>query len=113
MSILIKGVEMPTTERVWTTIRIYHDGSCALPNWQGDCTFIEGAQAIPVIPHGRLIDGSANALILEKKLEEANADFMANLDDEYLEGVRDGISECVKTIWFAETIIPASEGEKA
>lgn len=55
MSILIKGIEMPK-EGSWKTVRIYPDGTCAVPNWQGDCTLIQGAKAIPVPPHGDLID---------------------------------------------------------
>lgn len=58
MSILIKDIEMPK-EGNWTTVRIYPDGTCAVPNWQGDCTLIKGAQAISVPSHGRLIDSDA------------------------------------------------------
>ena len=55
MGVYIKGIEMPK-EGNWATIRIYPDGSCAVPNWQGDCTFIKDAKAIPVSSHGDLID---------------------------------------------------------
>ena len=58
MSILIKGMEMPK-EGGWKTVRIYPDGTCAVPNWQGDCTLIKGAQAVSVPPHGRLIEKNA------------------------------------------------------
>ena len=58
MGILIKGMEMPE-DGSWKTVRIYPDGTCAVPNWQGDCTLIKGAQAISVPPHGRLIDADA------------------------------------------------------
>lgn len=64
MSILITGMKMPK-EGSWATVRIYPDGTCAVPNWQGDCTFIQGAQAVPVPPHGRLID--ADAFIAEQR----------------------------------------------
>lgn len=60
MSVLIKGMEMPK-EGSWKTVRIYPDGTCAVPNWQGDCTFIQGAQAVPVPKHGRLGDLDAVA----------------------------------------------------
>ena len=50
MSILIKGIDMPQ-EGNWKTVRIFPNGECAVPNWQGDCTFIQGAQAVPVPPH--------------------------------------------------------------
>lgn len=58
MSVLIKGMEMPK-EGSWKTVRIYPDGTCAIPNWQGDCTFLKGAQAVALPPHGRLIDADA------------------------------------------------------
>ena len=54
MGVYIKGMEMPK-EGSWKTIRIYPDGTCAVPNWQGDCTLIKGAKAFPVPPHGDLI----------------------------------------------------------
>ena len=57
MSILIKGMEMPTVQQGYMTVRIYYDGTCVRPNWQGDCTVIKGAEAVNVpTPHGRLID---------------------------------------------------------
>ena len=55
MGIYIDGMEMPK-EGSWTTVRIYPDGTCARPNWQGDCTLIKGTKAVPVSPHGDLID---------------------------------------------------------
>ena len=53
--IYIKGMEMPKAGG-WKTIRIYYEGTCAVPNWQGDCTFMKGCEAIPVPDHGDLID---------------------------------------------------------
>ena len=58
MGVYIRGMEMPK-EGNWKTVRIYPDGTCAVPNWQGDCTLIKGAQAFPVPDHGRLIDADA------------------------------------------------------
>ena len=55
MSVLINNMEMPK-EGSWKTVRIYPDGTCAVPNWQGDRTLIKGAKAVPVPPHGDLID---------------------------------------------------------
>ena len=46
MGILLKGIEMPE-EGNWRTVRIYPNGACAAPNWQGDCTFYQGVQAVP------------------------------------------------------------------
>lgn len=58
MSVLIKGMEMPKAGD-WKTIRIYYDGTCAVPNWQGDCKYMQGCEAVPIPPHGRLIDADA------------------------------------------------------
>lgn len=87
MSILIKGMEMPEAGN-WKTIRIYCDGTCAEPNWQGDCKYVQGCEAVPVPPHGRLIDA-----------DELKTAFPCG------ESVR---TECVRaTIDYAPTIIPA------
>ena len=55
MGVYISGMDMPK-EGSWKTVRIYPDGTCAVPNWQGDCTVIKGAKAVPVPTHGRSID---------------------------------------------------------
>ena len=44
--IVIRDMEMPKEDN-WKTIRIYPDGTCAVPNWQGDCTFLP-CVAIPL-----------------------------------------------------------------
>lgn len=58
MSVLIKGMEMPKAGN-WKTIRIYYDGTCAEPNWQGDCKVMKGCEAVPVHDHGDLIEREA------------------------------------------------------
>lgn len=55
MGIYLPNMEMPK-EDSWITVRIYPDGTCAVPNWQGDCTLIKGTKAVTVPPHGRLGD---------------------------------------------------------
>lgn len=55
MSVLIKGMEMPKAGN-WKTIRVYYDGTCAEPNWQGDCKVMKGCEAVPIPDHGDLID---------------------------------------------------------
>lgn len=57
MSILIKGMKMPTAQQGCMTIRIYRDGKC-VSHPQG--TLIKGVEAVEVrTPHGRLIDADA------------------------------------------------------
>lgn len=58
MGVYIRGMEMPKAGN-WKTIRIYYDGTCAEPNWQGDCRYMQGCEAISIPPHGRLIDADA------------------------------------------------------
>lgn len=58
MSVLIKGMKMPKAGN-WKTIRVYYDGTCAEPNWQGDCKVMKGCEAVPIPDHGDLIDRDA------------------------------------------------------
>ena len=62
--IYIKGMEMPKAGG-WKTIRIFYEGTCAVPNWQGDCTLMKGCEAIPVPDHGQLIDADAPIEVLD------------------------------------------------
>ena len=97
MSILINGMEMPE-DGSWKTIRIYPDGTCAVPNWQGDCTLIKGAQAISVPPHGRLIDADVLEQECQKRLLVCTDRFQRPY-------------EVLRAIALAPTIILAEEGE--
>ncbi len=56
MSVLIKGMEMPTEEYGSMTITIYPNGS--VMEYIGDIGRSLG-YAVPVPPHGRLIDADA------------------------------------------------------
>lgn len=64
--------------------------------------------AVPVPPHGRLID--ADALDIYRREEQAWHDYEI-FPEEYLEGVKDGLHEAAKCLSTAPTIIPAGEGE--
>lgn len=95
MSVLIKGMEMPTgNPEEPTAVWIYPDGSVkAFYNYGKR---IINGRVVPVPPHGRLID--ADAL-------EYHADH-----------VRDPMGRTEKTVMWskieaAPTIIPAEEGE--
>ena len=55
MSVYIKGIDMPKAGN-WKTIRIYYDGTCVEPNWQGDCKYMQGCEAVQVPPHGALVE---------------------------------------------------------
>ena len=56
--ILIKGMEMPK-EGNWKTVRIYPDGTCAVPYWSGDCKVLDCTAIHLPAGHGRLIDADA------------------------------------------------------
>ena len=58
MGVFIKGMEMPKDDN-WITVRIYPDGTCGRPDAYGDCALYNGAKAVPVPPHGDLIDRDA------------------------------------------------------
>lgn len=100
MSILIKGMEMPTDCAMM--LKIFPDGRVGVPihlNWCGTIV-VNDAEAVPVPPHGRLGD-------LDKL--ESGLRHMAK----YQHGERQqGILGCCETIRLAPTIIPAEEGEK-
>ena len=100
MGVYIKGMEMPK-EGSWTTVRIYPDGTCPVPNWQGDCTLIKGTKAVPVPPHGGLGDLDALKERITKRLYSSNHGSMA-------EAYYAALIDLIDT---APTIIPAEEGE--
>lgn len=97
MGIYLTNMEMPKNGS-WKTIRIYYDGTCAEPNWQGDCTFMQGCEAVPIPEHGDLIERKAVGL----------TDFeIVMCDGDYKEGMK----MLLEKIESAPTIIPAEEGE--
>ena len=74
MGIYIKGMEMPK-EGGWVTLRVFPDGQCFLYSWCGnDFDFMEHLTAVPVPPHGRLIDADAVFDNLERTGWYDNAD---------------------------------------
>lgn len=87
MSVLIKGIDMPTKGNP-ITVTIYPNGTA---EWEAQ--HITGS-AIPVPPHGRLIDADA-------------------LYKDLLEDVGYGEAERFNDYWLGEqpTIIPAEEGD--
>ena len=95
MSILIKGMEMPKHGGI--NICIFSDGKIYKSFHGIGFDPVQGACAISVPEHGRLIDADK----LERGLRQ-----MAK----YQTGERQqGILGCCETIRFAKTIIPASK----
>ena len=107
MSVLIKGMEMPKAGN-WKTIRIYYDGTCAEPNWQGDCRYMQGCEAVPVPPHGRLIDADALMDTLQELFDE-------RCEDAKFSGNRSACvtwNDAIYHIKSAPTIIEAEEEQE-
>ena len=73
-----------------------------MENRPSDCPLIEVPEQ-----HGRLID--ADALDIYQRAEAAHAEYQEDENNEYLEGMADGLCEAAKQLSVARTIIPASE----
>ena len=102
MSILIKGTEMPTGNDELRLI-IRSNGQVVISHK----THYEEAEAVSVPKHGRLID--ADALDIYRREEQAWHDYEQNPDNEYLEGVKDGLHEAAKQLSTVPTIILAEK----
>lgn len=104
MSVLIRGMEMPKEDI--KTLMIFPDGNVRI--WGTDIDPDEWAEAIEVpTPHGRLID--ADALDIRRREQQAWQDYEHNPDNEYIEGVKDGLHEASKQLSTAMTIIEAED----
>ena len=100
--ILIKGMEMP--KNIGVSVTIYPDGRVI--RYLGYGAKEQLGTAVPVPPHGRLID--ADALHEELyALEYAR-------ENEWLDGVREarGVDAARVALLDAPTIIPATEVEE-
>lgn len=100
MSILIKGMEMPTSRGEYgLLLYVDSDGTATV---EGSYFRFEGEpfEAVPVPPHGRLIDADAKIKILKKCAADPEND-MARVCYNYAAALLDA----------CPTIIPAEEGE--
>ena len=108
--IYIKGMEMPIN---CMTCPCADNAGCAITGAiisskamaygrTDDCPLV------PVPDHGRLVD--ADALDINRREEQARHYYELNQDDEYFEGVKDGLHEAAKQLSIAPTIITASGG---
>lgn len=96
MSVLIKGMEMPTNaDMAPTAVWVYPNGHAIVFKDNGKMK--QYTEAVPVPPHGRLIDAGA--------LEHIIGQFSLNW--EYGQGV----SDCWDALIAAPTVIEAEEGE--
>lgn len=95
MGIYIKGMEMPKDGEL-LCINIYPDGKVCI-NLDLDCNQI--ATAVPVPPHGRLIDA------------DAFFDFILNIYKNAQGDARKAYRDVLDTIVAAGDVIEAEEGE--
>ena len=101
---------MPQGEET-VTIQICPDGSI----WQRFRGTVPGAKAVPVPPHGRLIDADALGIrdaekqAYEAYLREKGEFFTEEPLLEYMRGRLEGLTDACGRVRFAPTIIPAEE----
>lgn len=106
MGVYIKCMEMPKEDV--KSITIFPDGNVRI--WGSDIDHDEWAEAIEVsTPHGRLID--ADALDIRRREQQAWQDYEHNPDNEYIEGVKDGLHEASKQLSTAMTIIEKEDNK--
>lgn len=96
MSILIKGMEMPTGCGA-LTLNIWSDGQVEIIDADGEW---KTSEAVPVPPHGAMIDRDA----LEKEAQKRM--LMCGKNDNQFQKPY----EIMRAIALAPTIIPAEEG---
>lgn len=103
MSILIKDMEIPKDYK-YVDVRIFRDGTATTSS--AEHPFYKKMDVVEVpTPHGRLID--ADELDIRRREQQAWQDYEHNPDNEYLEGVKDGLHEASKQLSTAMTIIEA------
>lgn len=107
MSILIKGIDMPQAGH-WTTICIYNGGMGAEPNWQGVGSNMQSGEAVPVPPHGRLIDADAMIEEINEAMADAQENARTPAQKKLLAEVSIGF---IHDLQDASTVIEAEEGE--
>lgn len=100
MGVYIENMEMPGMG--FREIRIHPNGTAT------EC--LEGyevnvGKAVPVPPHGRLIDANELHSALRKRAKEFS-------NSEYGEGVKCGLADAREYIKIAPTIIPADPAEE-
>ena len=94
--ILIRGMEMPKGNDA-VTIIIFPNGKVSLAH---DRRFAEYAEAVPVPPHGRLVDARyIRDAIIQKWMDKAGDSHMYKC----------GMEDAYEVIRNAPTVIPASE----
>ena len=105
MSVLVKGMEMPWEEAEPLRIELYADGTVIVIKEQDD--FYE-FKAVPVPPHGRLVDEEQPIKNIEDAIENIDSDFpLLDFNSRYC--MERGLRMAKLFVKDATTIIPAEE----
>lgn len=110
MNILIKGVEMPKDKAI--AVVIHPDGTAySVEMFAGVCTnYLTDCEAIPVPPHGRLID--ADALLAKDNEDFARIMELTDPATVFGTALADAHTAIQEALLTAPTIIPADKGEE-
>lgn len=103
MGIYIKGMEMPSDEigqHKYKDIRVWYDGEVeALEGyWFNESSY----KAIPVPPHGRLIDADALWVNINEICDRHDNEIITDLTC---------LQQILSAVRHTSTVIPAEEGE--
>ena len=111
MSVLIRGISMPTHCMDCPFMVSRDNDDCILQSAEANENFENweqmksGCPLVPVPPHERLINADELRLVLWKRAKEFS-------NSEYGEGVKCGLADAREYIKIAPTIIPAEPAEE-
>lgn len=97
MGVYIRGMEMPK-DGTFNIVYIYPEGHVSMPFWGKGVQIVQGINAVPIPPHGRLIDAD--------KLCEL-CGIMADNSDDIFKSIW---NQFKTTVEWCPTITPAEEG---
>ena len=103
MGVYIKGMEMP--EDCAMLLKIFPDGRVGVPvhrNWMGTMV-VKDAEAVPVQPHGRLIDADALWVEINKICDRRDAGIITDLTC---------VQQILSALRHAPTSIPFEDEEE-
>ena len=105
MSVYIKGMKMPK-DGTYNIVHIYSDGRVSMPFWGKGMQIVQGVNAIPIPPHGRLVDADAlDDAFTELRWDGEGLAHWGDRNEWCLSG-----NEVEELFNNAPTIIPAEDG---
>lgn len=119
MGVYITGMEMPK-DGTYNIVHIYSDGHVSMPFLGKGMQIVQGINAVPVPPHGRLIDADALEADLRRQCNEVFKIDAVSPDDFWITR-NQAYNERLWKTWCESfydyldtraTIIPAEEDKK-